>query len=618
MQGASKREEILKKLTASGPKVAPTLTKSGSDMIAESVETANNLKRSFVEWRNELAWQCGVFVFGERYLAKRFFQINYKFCSEDEAKEVVKDNLYAILRYKYFKKLNDEIDDRINDIVKNFTMNLATTLKRVSFDKDDDCTIAKRIPDYCIAFKNGVYNFRDEDWLFKYEVIELTELTNRMYVYEPNYIIQWYLNFDFEPLGINIMDTPLEEFYDLMVKTEEDYRWTGLDSPDYKYKNICFELMSNMAHDSLHLFSMDKFRHLCEVVGYVLNVSFLQYFVMLIGSGRNGKNSLFDGCFTHKVVPMPAQNSLIDIEENRFTSSTFENRFQNIYLETDEKGASTTSSQNIKNLTGSEQQMVEKKGVDKISTFINCKFIFSANEQEKLKFGDISDGFRRRINMYEVFYQFIADKEKLKRRAKTYYYTPFKQDLSDVKENLGNIMMFVYLGIYGIKEATAGFTKNFEFSRTDWSDTYSDIDFDLKDRVNAVSLTQTLRYINSNAQIYATSRKMFYDSGLKNEDLKPTMLFKSPTFEEFGFAQTYEGMLKMLKDPESASEYFAEYDIYMNMQDLQNIVGEVSTTTQSFNSIFKKLYPECRITKLNNKSYVLVNFDNDKLKIRKK
>jgi len=618
MQGAAKREEILKKLTASGPKVSPTLTKSGTEMIADSVETASNMKRSYVEWRKELAWQCGVFVFGEQYLARRFFQINYKFCSQDTAKEIVTDNLHAILRFKYFKKINDEVDDKIREIVKNFTSNLATTLKRVSFDKDDDCIIIKRIPDYCVAFKNGVYNFKDENWLFKYDIEELQDLSNRLYSYDADYVIQWYLNFDFKPIGINIMETPIEDFYELMTQVEDPYRWIGLDSPDYKYKNVCFELMSNMAHDSLNIFSMDKFKHLCEVIGYTMNVSFIQAFVMLIGSGRNGKNSLFDGCFTHKVVPMPAQNSMIDIETDKFVSGTLANRFQNIYLETDEKGASTASSMHLKQLTGSEFQMAEEKGKDKIATYINCKFVFSANEQEKLKFGDISDGFRRRINMYEVFYQFINDKEKLKRRSPDYYFTPFKQDLSDIKDNLGNLITFVYLAMYGIKEATACFTKNFEFTKTDWSDTYSDIDFDLKDRVNMVTLTQTLRYMNSSPQIFAQCRKMFYDSGIKNDDGKPVALFKSKTFEEFGYPTTYEAMIKMLKDPETSTEYFAEYDVYISMQDLQNIVGELSTTTQSFNSTFKKLFPDCKIMKLNNKSYVLVNFDNDKLRIRRK
>ena len=599
---------------------APTLQKSGADIIADSVETSANLKKSFVEWRKELCWQCGVFVFGEQYLAKRFYQINYKFCTQDQAKEIVKDNLFAILRHKYFKKLTDEIDDRIKDIVNNFTVNLASTLKRVSFDRDDDCEIVERIPDFCVAFKNGVYNFKHDNWLFKYDIESIEDLSNRIYKYNDRYIIQWYLNFDFEPLSINIMETPLENFYELMTQLEEPYRWVGLGDPNFKEKNICFELMCNMSHDLNNEFSMSKFTHLCEVIGYVMNVSFVQAFVMLIGPGRNGKNSLFDGCFTHKVIPMPTQNSMLTIETDRFIGGTLENKFHNIYLETDEKSVSLGTSATLKQLTGSEYQTAEHKSQERISTFINCKYVFSANEQEKIKFGDISDGFKRRINMFEVFYQFVSDPEKLKKRSETYYYTPFKQDLSDVKSNLNNLIIFVYLAMYGIKSATSNFTKGFEFHKTDWNDTYSDLDLDLRDKVNSITLSKITKYMKTSTTIWASSQKMFYDSGIKNDGNKPVQLFKSRTMEEFGHLNNYDTMYKMLCDPEKSSEYFAEYDVYMSLNDIQALTGDVATSSQSYNSNFKKLYPGCSVVKLGtgSKSYVLVNFDNDRLKVRRK
>lgn len=599
---------------------APTLIKSATDIVAESVEASANMKKSFVEWRRELAWQCGVFVFGEQYLAKRFYQINYKFCSQDQAKEIATDNLYTLLRHKYFKKLTDEIDDRIREIVKNFTTNLASTLKRVSFDKDDDCDIVERIPDYCAAFKNGVYDFKNDTWLFKYDIEEIPELSNRIYRYDEKYVIQWYLNFDFEPIGINIMETPLENFYEVMSEVEEPYRWTGNNTPEYREKNICFELMCNMSHDVNNEFSMEKFRHLCEVIGYVMNVSFVQAFVMLIGSGRNGKNSLFDGCFTSRVIPMPTQNSMLTIETDRFIGGTLENKFHNIYLETDEKSVSLSSSATLKQLTGSEYQTAEHKGSERISTLINCKYVFSANEQEKIKFGDISDGFNRRINMFEVFYQFIPNVEKLKKRSETYYYTPFKQDLSDVRCNLNNYIIFVYLAMYGIKSATNNFTRGFEFHRTDWNNSYSDIDLDLRDKVNAITLSKITKYMKSTKVIWTNCQKLFYDSGVKNENGKPVQLFKSKTLEEFGHLNSYDSMYKMLSDPESASEYFAEYDVYMSLTELQNLTGDVATSSQSYNSNFKKLFPDANIMRLGSgsKSYVLVNFDGDKLRIRRK
>ena len=610
----SKSEKGLNKIVQ-----AETVKKIGTEIVADSIETSINMKRSYVEWRKELAWQCGVFVFGEQYLAKRFYQINYQFCSQDMAKEIVTDNLFAILRNKYFKKITDEIDDKIRDIVKNFTMNLASTLKRVSFDKDDDCDILERIPDYCVAFRNGVYDFKHDTWLFKYDIEKLPDLANRIYSYDMHYVVQWYLNFDFAPIGINIMEIPVESFVDMMIDVEEPYRWTGLDSPDYKEKNICFELMYNMSHNSSNEFDMEKFKHLCEVIGYVMNVSFIQAFVMLIGSGRNGKNSLFDGCFSHKVVPMPAQISMFDIENNNFVSGALQGRFHNIFLETDEKSVSLSSSANLKQLTGSELQMAEKKGKDRVSTYINCKFVYSANEQEKLKFGDISDGFARRINMFEVFYQFIYDVEKLKRRSKSYYYTPFKQDLSEVKNNLNNIVIFVYLAMYGIKNATKNFTRGFEFSKTDWNNSYSDIDLDLKDKVNNITLTRITNYMKSSTAIWKNNvPKMFFDTGKNSADGKPVQLFKSPTLAEFGHNNSIESMYELLKNPENSTEYFAEYDIYLSMLDLQALTGDAVSSTQNYTSNFKKLFPDCKTTKIGTKTYVLVNFDGDRLKIRRK
>ena len=68
--------------------------------LIENVDTQALLARPLSDWRPILARECQVYVFGENYLAKRFDQINYKFCEKNEAKDVLIDNLYALLRYK--------------------------------------------------------------------------------------------------------------------------------------------------------------------------------------------------------------------------------------------------------------------------------------------------------------------------------------------------------------------------------------------------------------------------------------------------------------------------------------------------------------------------------------
>ena len=54
--------------------------------LESSVKTANYLALDLVDWRPILADECQVYVYDENYLAKRFDQINYKFCAQNEAK----------------------------------------------------------------------------------------------------------------------------------------------------------------------------------------------------------------------------------------------------------------------------------------------------------------------------------------------------------------------------------------------------------------------------------------------------------------------------------------------------------------------------------------------------
>ena len=127
--------------------------------------------------------------------------------------------------------------------------------------------------------------------------------------------------------------------------------------------------------------------------------------------------------------------------------------------------------------------------------------------------------------------------------------------------------------------------------------------------------------MKKNSATWVSCQKLFYDSGIKNADRKPIVLYKSPTLQEFGHDLKYESMYNMLCDPESSLEYLAEYDVYMNLNDLQIITGDTNITAATFTSNFKKLFPDAKIVRMsnnNNKNYVLVNFEGDKLKIRRK
>ena len=137
--------------------------------IETRVDASALLMRPLSDWRIPLSDEVNVYVYDEKYIAKRFDQINYQFVEKETAKEILVDNLYALLRYKYFPRATEEIDKRIDQIVSSFTANLKTTLKKVSFDKASDCIYLSMIPDYCIAVGSPAYiikryNFTSHQW----------------------------------------------------------------------------------------------------------------------------------------------------------------------------------------------------------------------------------------------------------------------------------------------------------------------------------------------------------------------------------------------------------------------------------------------------------------------
>ena len=562
-----------------------------AENLSEKVTLQNLLNKPLTDWWPILSKECSVYVFGENYIAKRFDQINYKFCDVKTAKEILIDNLYALLRYKYFPKINDDIETRIGDIISSFTKNLKTILIKISFEPDDGNSV-NTLEDGQIAFKNGVYDFIKDEWLFKYNIISMPGLANQIYVYDSKYIIQWYFDFNFEPLPIKVMTTPLLDFINMMKDINKISQ------------NYCFELMYNIAHDSGHKFSFRRFVHLCEILGYTCLQSFSQNFILLIGSGQNGKNSLFDGCFTNKVRPRPASNSLDDIEKDRFVTGSLENVSHNIFLET--SAQTYTESKMIKALTGSMYQTIESKSIQKYNSIINCKYVFSGNDQAKIKFSDNTNGFRRRINILEIFYQWDPNKKYLS-RAEDYYDITFSDSLKELKDDIQNVIAYIYFAMYGILSATKNFKENFKFTENDWKLTYSDVDFDLKDQLENITPERIVDYITNDVKNYDECKFLFYDT----EKVK---LSESETIKQLGY-NNYDQLIKMFKSEEATVAYFSEFDVYMNVRTLQSICGDRSSPI-AFTSSLKKIYMTTDIIPIhNNKSYIKVTFVNNKLRV---
>lgn len=568
--------------------------------LKEHVETKNYLEVPLYEWRGILAKECYVYVLGENYIAKRFDQINYKFCEKNEAREILIDNLYAILRFRYFKRHSDEVDERINLIVKSFVANLKTTLIKVSLNEWEPNAL-KLIPDYCIAFANGVYNFKDNCWFFKYDIYKIDDLNNEIYLYDDRYIILWYFTFNFTPLKIegfdlSIYDLSLDEFIAYMkeyVKTNQNY---------------CFKLLYNMSHDEMHKFSRDKFLHLCELIGYMLIPSFVQEFAFIVGSGGNGKNSLFDGCFTSHIMPMPAALSLREIENNDFATGTLENKAHNICLDikTVDKQNELLYTDELKKITGSMYQNIHKKGVQAYSGFLNLKFLFSINEQDRVRFVDTTDGFRRRINMLEIFYHW--DESNLYLKRGDYYETTFSDNYVEIKSDIQNTVLYIYFGMYGLLSATKNFTKRFSFTLNDWNLSYSDVDFDLKESIDKLTFDDFIKFTQSSVSNYEAFKVALFD-------MDKERLYKSRTLREVGCQNNYAEMLNLLNDDELRTAYFLNNDVYLSVRVLQLICKDL-TSSKTFTATIKKIYNiKNAVPIYNNNTYIKISFRKNKLKI---
>lgn len=561
--------------------------------IIDSIDSQMLLDKPNSEWRTILSKECHVFVFEENYIAKRFDSINYKLCDKNTAKEILIDNLYALLRFKYFPAVSDEIDEKIDKIVASFTKNLKTSLLKISFDVNSDAKVKCLLPNGCLAFRNGVYDFFSNKWLFKYNIISVDELCNKMYLYDDKYIIFFYININFEPLDIDINEISLKEFIDIMKEyTREE-------------KNYCFELMYNMSYDIDNKFQFKKFNHLCEILGYTLMNSFSQNFVFFIGSGSNGKNSLFDGCITNKLVPLPANNSLKQLEEDRFITGALENRSHNFFFETKTSEPYKDSTM-LKAITGSMYQTIENKGINKYSSMINCKYIWSANDQEKIKFDDTSEGFRRRINMIEIYYHWDNSKRFLKKGD--YYDTTFSDDLHEIKNNIFNTIVYIYFGMYGLLSGTKNNTKNFKFTENDWRLKYSNVDISLKEKMDNLTINSILKYIKSSESNYKECKVIFYDTFEKR-------LYESKSLYSLGY-KGYDEMIKLFEEQsEDFSIFSSENDIFMNLRILQQIIGD-ENKPNGFTQNFKKLYNLNVLKNLyNNQSYVKMRFIGNRLQV---
>lgn len=588
------------------------------------IDSQAAMNRSMTEWQNLLAPECGVYNTKYGFLVKEYDSVIYEYIGRDdkEAANRAKHNLVALLRYKYFKNLDDAAQEQIDKIVTWFTKNIYNNICYMTIDGKDtvrNSMSLETLPPYCVAFANGVYDFKNNKFLLKYERIRIPAITNTMILY-PKYCIMWCFNYDFEPLPIDINTVPFASFCDGL---------RGL-APDKS--NLAWQLFSNMTHDAAHVSTERRRLHLAEILGYITMTPFVQSFVVLIGSGQNGKNSLLDGACTHYLLPAAGQESIDSIEEDKFIGGTLRGLSHNICLET-EPGVKKTSDQ-LKKLTGSNEYAIEEKGKTKTTIPMNCKFVFSANNRENIKFSDQTQGFLRRCNLYELYYKWDHDHNFMKYNPDYYACDLMPQDLM---QNSNNNRIFVYLAMYGIKSATKNFTQGFNFTYNDWSSAYVDSNDELESFFETEFTPETLFRFWGDVSLQITNKMQdfaFYIqestalsgwSKLANCDLvrqtygKLTWSDLAPKLRQYETITDYDqdGNEMQIREMNGV-HLFEQTDLFISLEYLRAIVKllkpQILQEGRMFSDDFRKTMRVVTPRIANNKAYARARLINGKVR----
>lgn len=594
---------------------------SDLNKIINKVDLAKVKHMKMSDWFDVLRNECQVYQFENgQYLAKRFSQIHYVTCAEDIARSILFENLHTILLNKYFvDKNDDERFDIVKSIVNTFMTNLSTVLATVTFMKSA-CTNTRmryiqNLPNGCVAFKNGVYDFRNDCWFFKYDTIELDTGLN-LIDYSVDYIVRYYFNFNFEPLGIAVKDFELNDFVQAMRELDD------------VQPNLCFELVYNMSFNDSHQFDIKRFEHLCEILGYTCCSTLVQQFSLIFGAGQNGKDSLFHGCFSPHIIPRPSGVSLDMLVDNQFSIGSLEGRCHNINLELSPRTFRDVSI--LKALTGGDEINIERKGVQSYIGTINCKCVFAGNVQNDIKFTDTSNGFLRRVNVFNVHYTWDAQKRFMQRGK--YYDTTFTID--DLKYDTLCATMYIYLAMFGLKIATNNFKTDFTFTRNEWNLQYADVDSKLKESVENIRIKDLFTAAAKNKAatnafatvLYSSNRKMLWKEAV------PDTAFSFPSKDAYQKCvnpdslcvefysvdkfvnSSYDYIVQIDGQDEVFEEHLGEQfvqtfdECFISLKYLQELVGFVGAQRQ-FTLALQKIFGMSIIERMTgNQPYVRCNF----------
>ena len=140
----------------------------------------------------------------------------------------------------------------------------------------------------------------------------------------------------------------------------------------------------------------------------------------------------------------------------------------------------------------------------------------------------------------------------------------------------------------------------------DWSTQYSDIDFDLKEKILRIGLDDIVKQIKFMAKSDVEEAKsVFYD-------MTEVRLYNSSSMSKLGI-YTFEQMMTNLEDEEFCSAYFVENSVYIPVKLIQKLSMDLDTSSK-FTSKLKKLFTTVTFTRpYLNKAYVKCTFRKQKL-----
>lgn len=257
-----KRKEVIEKIKNSEEKVPDKIAKAKEKMIRSKYGNY-----SMRDWQGELAFKTDTYNLGGRIIAKAQNEVSYVQGSISDVSKragavfIYSQNIKEVMERDYFPDPNKDELQLINDVESYLIQHIqqsvpsahleseawgrdaeefANILERKRLDEeieDDGCQSEYLkmydIPPYCVAFNNGIYNFRDGCWWYKYikNQRKISNgalsifLTNK--TYPPFIYLDWNFKFDFQPLYLDsssLSKTDLNSLIDINSNDGEELK----------------------------------------------------------------------------------------------------------------------------------------------------------------------------------------------------------------------------------------------------------------------------------------------------------------------------------------------------------------------------------------------------------